>query len=927
MAASGAQSTTGSQPRILDRRAEREALAGLIARARGGASGVLVLHGQAGVGKTALLDDLLANAAGCRVIRTSGVESEMELAFAGLHQLCAPLASQLDRLPAPQRDALGIAFGLQSGDPPDRFLVGLAVLTLLSEAAARQPLVCLLDDAQWLDRASAQVLGFVGRRLAAESVVLVFARRDSTEVHELARIAELTVGPLRDSDAHALLASAIPGRLDASVRDRIVAESGGNPLALLELPRAWTPAALAGGFGLPDGATVEDRIDESFRRRLAPLPERTKRLLLVAAADPLGDPQLVWAAAGRLGIPPEAADPAAVAGLLAPDPGLRFRHPLVRSVVYRDARDDDRRDVHAALADATDPALDPDRRAWHRAQATVGPDEMVAGELERSAGRAQARGGVAAAAAFLERAAGLTKDPQRRAERALSAAQASLQAGSFESARKLLTIAEGQGLGEFQQVLIDMMRAQLAFASSRGNDATPLLLGAARRLETLNLKLARETYLDTFSAALFGARLNEGIGVADVAAAARAAPRPPDEEIASADLLLDALVALSDGYETAIPSCRDALSRISSEGILPAERMRWLWQGCVVALEIWDDESAATLSRSSVKIARETGTLSELALALSAHSPVLVLCGELSAAALAVAETQSVEQATGIRSAPYGAMILAAWRGQEAETRELADLTAREASSRGEGIALAVSAYARAVLSNGLGRYDEALVAARSAAEYEEMVVENWGLSELVEPAVRTGRRDLATAALDRLSLKARAANTGWALGVESRSRALLSEGDVAEQHFRDAIEQLARTRIRTELARARLLFGEWLRREGRRIEAREPLHAAYDAFTSIGMDAFAERARAELQAAGEHVLPSRVERDPLTPQEEQIALLAQEGLSNPEISSRLFLSPRTIEWHLRRVYRKLGISSRRELQKALSHQTEHALR
>jgi DNA-binding CsgD family transcriptional regulator len=920
-------STIRSEQRLQDRREERAALDALLSRARDGTSGAIVLRGQPGVGKTALLDDLLARAAGCRVIHASGVESEMELAFAGLHQLCAPLLSRLDHLPAPQRDALGTAFGLVSGEPPDRFLVGLAVLTLLADAAEQQPLVCLLDDAQWLDRASAQVLGFVARRLAAESVVIIFARREALELPELAGVTELAVGPLRDADARALLDSALPDRLDDSVRDRIVAEAHGNPLAILELPRAWTPAALAGGFGFPHDVSVSGRIEESFRRRFLPLPDQSKRLLLVAAAEPVGNSVLIWTAAERLGISPDAADSATTAGLLEIGTQLRFRHPLVRSVVYGDAPDEDRRLVHSALAEATDPVLDPDRRAWHRAQATLGADEAVALELEESAGRAQARGGIAAAAAFLQLAVSLTEDPDRRAERALGAAQASLQAGSFDAARGLLAIAEAGSLGDFQRAMIDLMRAQLLFTSSRGNEATPLLLAAARRLEPLNLKLARETYLDAFSAALFGARLNEGIGVPEVAAAARTAPRPSDEQVASADLLLDALVALSDGYEMAIPPARAALRKLSSEGISPAERLRWLWQGCVVALEMWDDESASVLSHQSVRIARETGTLSELALALSAFSPVLVLCGELTAAGMAVAETQSVEAATGIRSAPYGAMILAAWRGQTRETQELVELTMHDARARGEGVALAICDYARAVLCNSLGQYDEALVAARSASAFEEVVVENWGLSELVEPAVRTGRIDLATEALSRLAMKARATGTGWALGIEARSRALVSGGDAADELFRAAIEHLRGTRVRAELGRAHLLYGEWLRHEGRRVDARDQLRTAHDLFTTVGMDAFAERARVELLATGErvHVRIAQI-RDKLTPQEEQIARLARDGLSNPEISAQLFLSPRTVEWHLRKVFAKLGIASRRELRKSLAGPTEQAV-
>ena len=501
----------------------------------------------------------------------------------------------------------------------------------------------------------------------------------------------------------------------------------------------------------------------------------------------------------------------------------------------------------------------------------------------------------------------------------LDAAFANVQAGGFDTARSLLsTVGEGH-IDELQRARIDLLRAQLAFASSRGTEATPLLLAAARRLEPLDISLARETYVDAFSAALFGARLNGSVGVPEVAQAARVAPRRSDDEPATADLLLDALVALADDYDTAVPPCREALQRLSGEKISPEERLRWLWQGCVVALEVWDDESAYSLSHHSVEIARETGTLSELALALSARTPVLVFCGELSAAASTVADTDWVQEATGISSAPYGAMILGAWQGRPRETRKLIEMTHREAGARGEGIGVAISEYARAVLCNGLGQYEEALVAACSTSEHREVVGENWGLSELIEPAMRVGRTDLATDALDRLARKARATRTEWALGVEARSRALLSEGGRAEGWFREAIDHLGRTRVRAELARTHLLYGEWLRRERRRVDAREQLRTAHRMFAGMGMEAFAERARGELQATGDTVRKRTVEtRDDLTAQERHIARLARDGLSNPEIGTRLFLSPRTVEWHLHNVFGKLEIRSRHELSSAL---------
>jgi DNA-binding CsgD family transcriptional regulator len=904
---------------LVGRRRECEALDRLLADAFAGTSRVTVLRGDAGVGKTALLRYVSEQDGRWRVARAVGVESEMELAYSSLHQLCAPLLDHLDGLPVPQRDALTTVFGRTAGSPPEAFLVGLATLTLLAEAAEQQPLLCIVDDAQWLDQASAQTIGFVGRRLLAERIALVCAARTDIGDHVLAALPAFPVGGLSDGDARALLLEHVHGPIDAAVCDQIVAECHGNPLALLELPRTWGAAALAGGFGTLDRQPVTGRIEESYVERLLQLPADTRLLVLAAAAEPLGDVALLHRAAGALGIDMAAADAAVDARLLEVRTRVEFAHPLVRSAAYRTATAEDRHRVHRALAEVTEAAADPDRRAWHGARAAAGFDEDVAAELERSAGRAQARGGLAAAAAFLTHATELTPDPRRRVQRAIDAAFANVLAGEFDTARTMVTVARDGPADEAQQARIDLVRAQLAFASRRGTEATPLLLAAARRLEPLDLGLARQTYLDAFSAALFGARLNGNVGVADVAQAARAAPRPEGDEPSTADLLLDGLVALTDEYEAGVPPCRRALEKLGGDEVSPEERLRWLWQGCVVALELWDDESAYALSHHSVEIARKTGTLSELALALSARTPVLVLCGELSTAAVAVAETRSVEEATGISSAPYGALILAAWQGRARDARGLIETTVRDAGSRGEGIGIAICEYARAVLCNGLGQYDEALAGACSAGEHQEVVAENWGLSELVEPAVRTGRADLATAAVDRLSAKAQATGTDWALGIEARSRALLSEGELAESHFRAAVEHLERTRVGAELGRAHLLYGEWLRREGRRLEAREQLRSAHDLFAATGMDAFAGRAERELSATGEHARKRSDEtRGDLTAQEAQIAGLARAGLSNTEIGARLFLSARTVEWHLHKVFAKLGISSRKQLQDVL---------
>lgn len=902
-------------PGFVGRSSEREVLDGILARVRAGESEALVIRGEAGVGKTALLRYTARQASGFRVARLTGVDAEMELPFAGVHQLCTAIPDRSEALPVPQREALATALGLVGGQVPERFLVGLAVLSLLSAVAVERPVLCLVEDAQWLDAASAQVLGLVARRVRAESVAIVVAVREPAAGHDFGGLPELRLEGLPEHDAARLLAGVVTGRLDSHVADRIVAETRGNPLALVELPARMTAAELA-GFELPGAGELPAHLEDHYARRVHELPEATQHLMLVAAAEPLGDPQVVFRAARRLDIETSALEPAETAELLAIGTRVRFRHPLVRSAVYRAALPASRQRVHEVLAEVT-LAADADRRAWHRALAAAGRDEDVAAELEQSAGRAQARGGAAATAAFLQRAVALTPDPARRGQRALAAARAHVEAGAFSLARGLLATAEAGPLDELQRARIELVRAQLTFLSSRGTDAIPLLLEVARRFETLDVPVALETYVDAFSAALFGARLNGPVGAPEVARAARAARRPPGGEPATAEVLLDALAALAEDYAVAVPLCRKAVRRLSGDEASAKERLRWLWQGCVLAFEIWDDEHATSLSRVSVEIARTTGTLGELALALSARTPVLVFCGDLAAAASTVSESASVEQVTGIRAAPYGALMVSAWRGRPRETTDLIERTDREAGARGEGIGLAISAYARAVLSNGLARYEDALAAAASVVEHREVVAENWGLSELVEAAMRCGRADLATDALNRLSAKASATGTDWARGIEARARALLTED--ADPWFHTAIDHLRRTRVRAELARTHLLYGEWLRRESRRLEARAELDVAHEMFVSMGMEAFARRTTNELAATGQKRRRSISEtRNDLTAQERQIAELARDGLSNSQIGARLFLSPRTVEWHLRHVYSKLGIRTRRELSRAL---------
>jgi DNA-binding CsgD family transcriptional regulator len=890
---------------------------------RGGQSRVLVLRGEAGVGKTALLDYLQGRASGCRIARAAGVESEMELPFAGLHQLCAPMLHRLGRLPGPQGDALGAAFGLREGDPPDRFLVGLAVLSLLSDVAEEYPLVCVVDDAQWLDRASAQALAFVTRRLVAESVGVIFAVRESGNERDLAGLPELLVHGLADRDARALLASVITGPLDERVRDRIVAETRGNPLALLELPRGLTPAELAGGFGLPDAPALSGRIEESFQRRLTPLPSATRLLLLVAAAEPVGDPVPVWRAAEQLGVGVEAAAPAAAAGLVEFGGRVRFRHPLVRSAVYRSAPAETRHRVHRALAEATDPDVDPDRRAWHRAHATAALDEDVAAELERSAGRAQARGGLAAAAAFLQRAAELTPEPARRARRTLAAAQSKHQAGAPDTALDLLAMAQAGPLDELQRARAELLRAQVTFAVNRGRDAPPLLLAAAKRLEQLDATLARETYLDAFSAALFAGRLARGGGVREVAEAVLAADWGDSSRRSplACDLLLDGLAVLTtQGYGAAATTLKRALRAFRNEPMSEEDTLRWLWLACRIARALGDDASWDELTDRQVQLARKAGALSLLPIALIERFGVQLFVGDLDAAASLVAEAEAVVEATGSQLAPQGAIALAAWRGREAEASALIQASRQEVERRGEGLWLIATEWASAVLFNGLGRYEDALSAAEQAAEDpHELGLSTWVPTEIIEAAVRSGDRQRAAGPLRRLQEISRASGTDWALGVEARSRALLSEGEAAERLYLEAIERLGRTRIRVALARAHLLYGEWLRRQHQRVDAREQLRIAHQLYSSMGMEGFAERARRELLATGETVRKRSVKtRGELTAQELQIARLAKNGLSNPEIGARLFISARTVQYHLGKVFTKLAISSRSQLDRVL---------
>ena len=910
-------------PQLSGRMEEQRALDDLCDHVKAGHSSAMLIRGEAGVGKTALLHYIARRAASdFRIAEIAGVESEMELAYAGLHQFCLPMLSRLGALPEPQQSAIGVAFGMSGGPAPDRFLVGLATLGLLAETAEKQPLMCLVDDTQWLDDASCQVLSFVARRLAAESVGMIFAIREGLDRGQFVGLSEVRLAGVADADARALLATVVPGRLDERVRDRIVAETRGNPLALLELPRGMTTAELAAGFGFPTADGVEARLEAHYVQQMRGLPLPTQRLMLLAAADAVGDVTTVRRAATKLGIDTDAAALNSGNQLFEIGTRVRFQHPLVRSAVYRAASAKQRQAAHRALAEATDVNAEPDRRAWHRAHATPGPDDEVADELENAAGRAQARGGFAAAAALMERSMSLSLDSVRRVERGLIAAQFHLRAGGFDAALRLLLAADSESTDELTRARIELTRALVAAAADAGGrDVSLQLLRAAKRLEKLDSELARQTYLDAWGAALFAGHLaSPGGSVVDVALAARNGP-PAEGARSPFDHLLDGLAVLStDGRAAGEPVIRDALHALRAFD-LPAEAwLHWGPLAQIAAVLIWDLETWSAVGEYQVKLARDLGALAVLPTAMHGLSILATWRGDFETAEARAAELDAVQDAVGARIAPYGRMILSAYQGRIDEASALIARTGADSLARGEGLGVDLARYSGAVLNNSLGRYPEAMeLASPASAENPGLVISTWMLSERVEAAVRCGERKVAASALAELERAARPGNSEWGLGIEARSRAMLSEESIADVLYREAIERLDRTPLRAEVARSHLVYGEWLRRSNRRVDARVQLKTAHGMFVEMTADGFAERARRELLATGEHVRARGVSGGgELTAQEEHIARMARDGRTNPEIGSELYLSPRTVEWHLGKVFTKLGITSRRGLADAL---------
>jgi DNA-binding CsgD family transcriptional regulator len=903
-------------PVLVGRDGERRLLDARVAEARSGLSAALVVRGDAGIGKTALVADAVTSATGVQVVQVAGVESEMELPYAALHRLLLPSLPDAPALPGPQHDALSAAFGLIPGPVPDRFLIGLGTLTLLAGSARATPLLCVIDDAQWLDQASLAVLIFVARRLFADGIAMFFCVRDAPEYLEpFSGLPELCLRGL--AEAHCLdLLGRLAGPVDRHVAQRIMTAAGGNPLALAEFARELTPAQLSGDELASGPLPLSDRLEARYLRQVRALTPAAQQMLLLAAADPSGDPVLLDRAAAQVGLSPADLGEE-ISPFLTLQPAVAFRHQLIRSAVYGGCAAAARRVAHRALAQVTDQAADPDRWSWHLAAATLDPDDDIAVQLERCAGRARGRGGFAAESAFLTRAAELTPDPERRGARLLAAAEAALAAADYQRCLALLAWAEPLLSGVPARAQAARIRGACLGPLGHTADAPAVLAAAARDLEPFDGRLARDTWLGALAAAWLALGYTRGTTLTEIATRALVAPQPEPGRKAIDDLILDGLATrVAVGYTAAVPILRRAFADVDTCD-LPVTEVTLQPLLChISALELWDLDSGRTLLLRLAERNRAQGALLGLWLCLLTLSHKEAWAGRFAAGDAYYSEALAIGDAIGLQPLTSFRNIEAdALRGRDDEVRASAASLMGMAEGVGGGSTLTTCRISLVLLDIGRGRYSDALAAGRLVFDEDAPGFGNQILPELVEAAVRAGDPGTARLALDRLATRALASGTSWARGVLARSRALLASADDAEAHHQDAIALLRQARMPLDQARAHLLYGEWLRREKRRSDAVSQLRTAHGMFASMSSAGFAERARIELRAAGARPGQHAAEQPrALTPQEEQVARLAARALTNREIATRLFISESTVAYHLRKVFRKLDVTSRREL-------------
>ena len=902
---------------LIGRDSERRAITGVLDSIRNGFSASLVLRGEAGIGKTALLNEAAAACNPPRVVHLIAIESEMELGFAALHQLLYPFLGRLHDLPGPQREALLSAFGLTDSQPADRFLLGLATLSLLADVASDEGLLVIIDDAQWLDRESADAIGFAARRLDADPIGFLFALRDpNPRSVRFDGLEELDLGGLAPADARRVLAANTTHRVDDPTLDRILDECRGNPLALVEVAAELVPGRIAGGSLVLEPVPLSGQLEARFLETVAALPPATQTLLLIGAADPTGQPSRLWQACDLLDVPRGAAGPAEEVGLLTIGSVVTFRHPLIRSAVYHGSSASARRLIHSVLATVTDQVKDADRYAWHRASSVIDVDGDVADELEAAAGRAKARGGYAATAAFLTRAADLTPDSPIRIRRLLSAAEATVTAGEPEAARYHLELIKGQLHEPLDRARTELVHAMVLYAS--GQDSAATFLGAAREFLTGgDAHAARSVLLEALVASFVNGQFASPPGSMDaVVGAIHATPLPPGETPTVGDQLLDGFAAMHDGEPaTAAALLLPAVDRLLDEGVPIEDTLAWLFYAGNALGALGDVERLHELSTKLVRVARANGAAVTLTRALHHLVVADVIMGSLDAAISGALSGRGLVSGQD-DVVDLGAIMVAAWRGQEDEVRREATAGFSYAQEHRQGWMLVYLHYAMEVLELGLRNYQAAMEHASALVGQRLNIVSFVAIPDFVEAAVRSGEPTAAADMIERWAPYAMACDTPFGRGLLAQCHALV--GDDPDQYQR-AIDQLEQTLAVGAKARAHQLYGEWLRRQKKKSAARTHLLRSVELFDQIGADGFAARSQVELRATGTTARKRSVDTvGDLTPQEAEIASLASERLSNREIGSQLFISAATVEYHLRKIYRKLDIGSRVQLKEAL---------